>query len=208
MGFGVANDLVEGAVHDVEEPLVDFAFAPEEALAVLNPFEVTDGDATGIAENIGHGENALGIDDGVGLPGGGAICAFAKDFGLNLVGVLFSDLIFDGGGDDHIARLEQNVASAHLGATTVKFLKRFLLGVDPIDDFGNVETLLVVKTTTDISEADDAIAGFLHEFGGEGTNVAETLNADAGGFFFHTELGEGFVDANHDAAASGFATAT
>src|ERR1700693_1426925 len=171
MGFGVANDLVEGTVHDVEEPLVDFTFAPEEALAVLNPFEVADGDAAGIAENIGHGENALGIDDGVGLPGGGAICAFAKDFGLDLMSVLFGDLIFDGGGNDDIARLEQNVASAHLGATTGKFLERFLLSVDPVDDFGNVETLFVVETTTNIGETDDAVTGFLHEFGGEGTNI-------------------------------------
>ena len=100
MGFSISNHVVEGAVHDVKEPLVDFAFAPEEALAILNPFEVADGDAAGIPEDIRNGENALGIDYSVGLPGGRAVGAFAENFGLNLVSVLLGDLIFDGGGND------------------------------------------------------------------------------------------------------------
>ena len=97
--FGIADHLVESAIHHVEEALVDFAFAPEKALAVLNPLEVTHGDAAGIPENIGDGENALGVDDGVGLPGGGAVGAFAEDLGLDLMGVLLGDLVFDGGGN-------------------------------------------------------------------------------------------------------------
>src|SRR5208283_2067796 len=108
--FSIANHLVEGAFHHVEKALVDFALAPEKALAVLHPLEIAHGDAAGIAKNIGNGENPLCIDDGVGLPGCGAVGAFAKDFGLDLVSVLLRDLVFDGGGDEDIARLKENVA--------------------------------------------------------------------------------------------------
>src|SRR5262249_2955330 len=60
VGFGIANHLVKGAFHHVQQALVDFAFAPEKALAILDPFEVADSDPAGVAENIRHGENALG----------------------------------------------------------------------------------------------------------------------------------------------------
>jgi len=54
--FGVANHFVEGAIHNVKEALVDFALAPEEALAVLHPLEVAHRNAAGIPENIGDSE--------------------------------------------------------------------------------------------------------------------------------------------------------
>src|SRR5882757_2332074 len=38
--LGVANHFVERAFHHVQQPLVHFAFTPEEPLPVLNPFEI------------------------------------------------------------------------------------------------------------------------------------------------------------------------
>src|SRR6266852_8574957 len=57
--FREAHYFIKGIVHDVEEALVHFALAPEEALAVLDPFEIADSDAPGVAENIRHGEDSL-----------------------------------------------------------------------------------------------------------------------------------------------------
>src|SRR5260370_20752222 len=62
------HHLIEGIVDYVVEALVHFALPPEETLAVLHPFEIADGDATRIAENVRHGEDALGVDNRVGLP--------------------------------------------------------------------------------------------------------------------------------------------
>src|SRR5271166_6161447 len=208
VGFGVADHFVKRAFHYVQEPLVDFAFAPEESLAVLNPFEIADGDAAGVAENVRDSENAFGINDSIGLPGGGAVGALAKDFALHLMGVLLGDLVFDGRGNEHIARLEEHVARAHLGATAREFLQRLLVGVNPFNDFRNVKTFFVVQATANVGEPDDLIAGFLHQCGGERADIAESLNNDPGGFFFHPQLGQRLVHANHHAAAGGFAAAT
>ena len=71
--FGIANDLVESALHDVQKTFVDFTLTPEESLAVLNPFEIADGNAAGVSKNVWNGEDALGIDDGIGLPSCGAV---------------------------------------------------------------------------------------------------------------------------------------
>src|ERR1700674_1290697 len=76
------DHFIEGIVHHVEEAFVHFALPPEEALAVLNPFEITDGNAAGVAKNVRHREDALGIDNRVGLPSGGAVGAFAENLGL------------------------------------------------------------------------------------------------------------------------------
>src|SRR5713226_7023235 len=93
-----AHHFIEGIIHHVEEALVYLALPPEEALAVLHPFEIADGDAPGVAENVRHGEDALGIDNRVGLPGGGAVRALAENPGLHLISVLLSNLVFDGRG--------------------------------------------------------------------------------------------------------------
>src|SRR6266851_4063661 len=202
-----AHHFIEGIVHYVEEAFIDFALPPEEALAVLDPFEIADGDAAGVAENVRHGEDPLSVDNGVGLPGGGAVRALAENFRLDLIGILFGDLVFDGCGNGDLARLEQHIPRAHLRATTGKILQRFLLGVDPIDRLRHVEALLVVKTAADVREADDFVARFLHEVRGHGADVAEALNDDAAAFFLDAEFREGFVAANHHAAAGGFAPA-
>src|SRR6266849_7405151 len=75
---GKAHYFIEGIIHHVEEALIHLALPPEETLTVLHPFEIADGDAAGVAKNIRHGEDALGIDNRVGLPCGGAVCALAE----------------------------------------------------------------------------------------------------------------------------------
>src|SRR5260221_6444545 len=142
---------------------MDFASTPDEPMPVLHPFEIVVGDSGGIAENVRHGKDALSINNGVGLPGGGPVGALTKNLALPLVSVLFGDLVFDGRGDKHTARLEENVARAHLGAASREVLQRFLLSVNPVDHLGYVEAVLVVQTTADIGKADDFIAGFLHQ---------------------------------------------
>src|SRR6202158_6626086 len=54
-----AHHFIEGIIHHVEEALVHFAFPPKEALAVLDPFEIADGDAASVTENVRHREDAL-----------------------------------------------------------------------------------------------------------------------------------------------------
>src|SRR5258708_16285508 len=142
--FGVAYHFIEGVFHHIVQALIDLALAPEEALAVLHPLEIADRNAACIAENIRHGEDALGVDDGVSFPRGWSVRAFAKDSCLHLVRVLPGNLIFDGGGNGDFARLKKNVARAHFCAAARKLVQRLLLGVHPINNLGNVEALIVV----------------------------------------------------------------
>src|SRR5216684_5852114 len=103
--FRKADHFIKGIVHDVEEALVHFALAPEEALAVLDPFEIADGNAAGVAENVRHCEDTLAIDDRVRLPCGGAIGALTENSRLHLLGIFLGNLVFDGGRNGDLAGL-------------------------------------------------------------------------------------------------------
>src|SRR2546425_7353987 len=95
MRLRVFHHLVESIFHEVKQALVHFALAPEEALTVLDPFEIAHRYPAGVAENVRHGEDTLAIDDRVGLPGCGTICSLAENLGLHLVGVLLGNLVFN-----------------------------------------------------------------------------------------------------------------
>src|SRR4051812_20544141 len=56
---GEADHGVEAGHHDLLEAIVDELFVPEEALAVLHPFEVRDRDAAGVGEDIWNDEDFL-----------------------------------------------------------------------------------------------------------------------------------------------------
>ena len=77
VGLGVGDNVVEAFGHDAVETLVDLGLGPEVAHAVLDPLEVTRGDAAGVGEDVGDDEDAFVGEDFVGDGGGGAVGAFA-----------------------------------------------------------------------------------------------------------------------------------
>src|SRR6266550_1587279 len=66
-----SGDLVESAHHDALEAAVHGVLVPEVATAVLHPFEVADGHAAGVREDVGNDEDALLFEDLVRGGGGG-----------------------------------------------------------------------------------------------------------------------------------------
>src|ERR1700674_2684490 len=128
---GKTHHFIEGVVHHVEEALVHFALPPEKALAVLNPFEIADGDTAGVAKNVRHGEDPLGIYNRVGLPRRRAVGALAENPGLHLIRILLRDLVFNGGRDGNLALLEEHISRTHLRSAPREILQWFLLRVYP-----------------------------------------------------------------------------
>jgi len=74
--------------------------------------------------------------------------------------VLLGDLIFNGSGNRDFARLEENIARGHFRAAAGKNPGAVFLGVDPVDDLGNVKAFFVIEAAADISETDDLVARF------------------------------------------------
>src|SRR6202050_2100634 len=193
-------------LHDVFQALVDFAFAPEESLAILHPFEIADRDAAGIGQDVGDHENSLVIDDGIGGGGGGTVGAFAENAGLYAIGVLRGDLILDGRGNGDGAWLEEHILRRHFGAAGGKLRQRFALRVAPVDQLRYVEALLVVERAVNIRDADDFITRRVHEHGAHRADVPEALNDHARLIALHAEFGDSGVTNDHQPAASRFLT--
>src|SRR5207248_329464 len=75
----------------------------EISLAVLHPLEVAGGHAAGVGEDVGNDEDLLFREDIVGGGGGGTVGAFDQDLCLHALGILASDLVLGGGGDEDLA---------------------------------------------------------------------------------------------------------
>src|ERR1017187_3238703 len=68
---GVFHDRAEAIHHDFFEARVHQFLVPEKPLAVLHPFEVRDGDAAGIGQNVGNDKDLLVGREVVASWGGG-----------------------------------------------------------------------------------------------------------------------------------------
>src|SRR5689334_21478834 len=65
--------VVEGTAHHLFEAQVDVVLVPEQVILVLHPFEVGDGHAAGVAQDVGNQEHALLVEDTVGFGSDGTV---------------------------------------------------------------------------------------------------------------------------------------
>lgn len=71
---------------------------------VLEPFEVTDSDSSGIAENVGQELNALFEQDLLAFKSSGSICGFNNQLCLEPVSILDVDRLLQCCRNEEIAR--------------------------------------------------------------------------------------------------------
>ena len=81
---GQPEGLVERLVHDLLELGVDDRLAPVVAVEVLDPLEVADGHAAGVAQDVRDEEDAPVVEDRVGLRRGRAVGGLATIDGLDV----------------------------------------------------------------------------------------------------------------------------
>src|SRR5215469_5114593 len=154
MTLPIAHDLVEAIFHHVLQPLVHFALAPEESLPVLYPLEITHRHAACVSKNVWNDENTLVLDDEISMGCRRTIRAFAKNSTFHSFCVLGGYLVLGGCRNKYVARTEEYFLRAYFFPAARKFRQRLALSVHPIDNLGNVETLVVIKPTVNISQSD------------------------------------------------------
>src|ERR1700730_4899263 len=96
------DDIPEAVDHDLFQAAIDELFVPEEALPVLHPFKVGNGDAAGVSQYVGDHKNFLLGQDGIRLRGRWTVGAFADDLSFNAVCIRRRDDIL-------LGRRQQNV---------------------------------------------------------------------------------------------------
>lgn len=72
-------------------------------IEVLEPFEVADGDTSGVAENVRQKLDSLLEEDLFSLKSGGAVGGFNDELGLEPMGIVDVDGFFEGSRDEEIA---------------------------------------------------------------------------------------------------------
>jgi len=93
---------VVGPGHPGVELLSDLFDVPAVPVDVLDHLEVGDGDASGVAEEVGDDVDPLIVEDLIRLGGGGAVGELRDDLRLYPGGVLLGDDVLEGGDDQDV----------------------------------------------------------------------------------------------------------
>ena len=184
----------------------DFVFCPREALEILNPLEVTDGDAAGIAEDVGDEKDVAALlDDGVGLGGGGTVGGFSEDAAFEFGGIVLGDHALEGGGDKGVALLKEEFIGVD-GLCSEESFDAFV-GGEVVVEGVVVDAFGIPDRSRDIADSGDFYAVANHGVDGVGADVSVALD-DGGGFLdLDPEFGEGEGDREGDAVAGGLGAA-
>src|SRR4029077_8469033 len=97
------DHLMEGAHDDLLQARVDFVDVPHKAFLVLYPFEIADGDATGVGKNVRQNGDAAAGEDFVGMGRGGPVGGFSDDASFDGFGVVQRDDVFERCRDQNVA---------------------------------------------------------------------------------------------------------
>src|SRR5581483_1101030 len=170
VSLGVAHHVVEGRLHDAFQLLVDDGFFPEVALAVLHPFEIRSGDAAGIGQDVGNHEYALVGEHVVCGRRGGAVGAFGEDAALHAVDVAAGDDILGCGRNQDLTLGGEQFSSIAL-LRAGKSVHGAVLLLE-VDQSRHIHAGLVVQASAHFGDADDFIAGLVHELRRIGADIA------------------------------------
>ena len=91
------------AHHDFLQARIHFFGVPEQALLILHPFEIADGDAAGVGENVRQHGDAAARENFVGVRSGRAVGGFGDDARLDRFGVVQGDDVFERRGNQDVA---------------------------------------------------------------------------------------------------------
>src|ERR1700683_838222 len=202
---GLLEDGVERATEDAVELVEDFRLGPEEALQVLDPLEVADDDAAGVAEDVGDDEDfGAWAQDGVCLDGGGTVRALGENAALEFARVFLGDDAVHRRRDKDFAGLdEQIIVGDFIAAGKSQDAAR---AHDVIFERGEIESLGIVDAAADVADADDARAVLGHARRGVAADVAEALDDDAAVLGQLEEIDDA-IGEEGDAATGGFLAA-
>lgn len=169
----------KSAGHDFFEFGVYFVKVPAVAVEVLRPFEVADGDAAGVGENVGNDDGAFLVEYVVRFGSGWPVRKFENDVGVYFVRVVFVNDVFKrGGGEDVDGQFEKFFVGecfcAGKAADFAGFFFVFAYGID-------VKAVFVVNGAAGVGDGDDGVAFFCDDFGEPAAYVAESLDGDGAG---------------------------
>src|SRR5260370_4228256 len=197
------HHFVEGADHDFLEARVYFVDVPHEAFVVVHPLKVADRGGTGVGEYIRQHDNAAPREDFVSVRRGGAVGGFRDDAGLDGLGVVQGDDVFERGRYQDVALHGQQfvVGDARRAGHADDRAGTLLV----TNGFDGVDTAGVGDAAAGVAEGDDFSFLFREQARGSRSGVAEALNGDgrsAERDFFQLA---GFFDDVEKAARGGFA---
>lgn len=144
---------------------------------VLEPLKVRDSNSSGVQQQVGDDDLALGDEVVVSIGGNGSVGSLTNDLGLDVLDVLEADLALEGGGDQDIALTLHDLDGSINDLGVAKATEGTLLGT-VLEDGLDIDTVGVVGRDVVLTDTDDLGAVVLEELGSPVADVSESLDND------------------------------
>jgi hypothetical protein len=146
---------------------------------VLQPFEITDSDTTGITQNIWQELNAFISQDLFSFQSGWTVGSFNDKFGLEFVSIVFVDSFFQSSGNKEVNRfvdggIIQEGFTAWISLDCFVFVSFLVL-----EEFIRVDSVWIEDTSVPFGNTDEFGSSLYEKFGSPVPDVTETLNAES-----------------------------
>jgi hypothetical protein len=179
VALGAVTEVIPGSDHASAQAFFNVFPAPPVGLVALDrPFEVADQDTAGVGEDVGDDGDPVGLQDLVGLRGGGAVSSLHDQGGAHAARIGGGEHAFDGGGDDD-GRVEFKELVGREGVGTGE-AGNGPGGVDVPGQGVDVDAASVGDGSVLVADRDDLEAGVGEEDGGVASDLAESLDRGGG----------------------------
>ena len=156
--LGASNDLRERVFQDAEQLVGHFRFGPHERLQTLDPFEIGNDHAAGVAENIRNNEELVPtlVQNEICFGRGGSVRPFSENPALQFCGIRPVDDTIDRRRHEHVAWLVRT-RSDRPGRLHER--AQIALFDDVLFRFRHIDALWIVKGHRRVAYADDFYTG-------------------------------------------------
>jgi len=144
---------------------------------VLEPFEVGDGDSTGVKEDIGEEDDAFLGGDFLGGLGGRAVGGFGDHLALEFMSVELVEGLFEGGGDEDVALLVDG-GLVSPGLLSLRVLSDTTLRLFVFVKVFGINSVGVIDRTVPFGNTDQGATVPRDEVRGPVSDVSESLHDD------------------------------
>ena len=200
------QNVLKGLAHGLAESFVYLFLGPEQLGQPLDPFEIRNGDAAGIGQDVRNQKHSLVGENLVSARSCRTIGSLCNNPGPDAIGVRFGNLVLQGGGEQHVAVQLQQFRVGHLiaigkvgDAAAVAFVGGQLVHVD---------TGRAVYASLRVACCNDDGALLFEQHGRNPADIAETLHRDARPLQRHAHMFQAFYDGRDTSATGRFLAPT
>ena len=170
------------ACHDMLQALIDLFLRPAQALNILRPFKIANGDTSRVGEDVRDDRDPTFVQDFVGFRIGGRIGSFDNGFRLDISRDFGSDHSAERCRDEDICRRREDLLVGNVRDPFSIIFGERTAQTREVRQRRYLNAFRICNPARGIADGNDPGAKLMGESCDKPADVAETLNGNVGAF--------------------------